>query len=96
MAQSRPHHAPVWYNRGMSERHDELPNGEPYLTDCEPIDWAEYERWARLSPGQRIQTMLNAHRLAFGLIRGRLRRQYPTLSDAEITMKLWAELERGY
>ena len=24
----------------MHMQHD-----EPYLTDCEPIDWAEYERW---------------------------------------------------
>lgn len=89
-------HAPVWYNRGMTERRADLPPDEPYRTDCEPIDWAEYERWARLSPGQRILTMLDAHRLAFGLIRGRLRRRYPNLSDAEITKKLWAELERGY
>ena len=80
----------------MTEHDAALSDGEPYLTDCEPIDWAEYERWARLSPGQRIQTMLNAHRLAFGLVRGRLRRQHPDLSDAEITKKMWAELGRGY
>jgi len=50
----------------MSE-HDLLSSSaEPYRTDCEPIDWAEYERWAHVSPGQRSQTMLNAHRLAFG------------------------------
>jgi hypothetical protein len=24
------------------------PDYELYLTDCEPLDWAEYERWARL------------------------------------------------
>ena len=69
---------------------------EPYMTDCEPIDWAEFERWARLSPGARIQTALNAHRLAVGLIRGRLRRRYPELSAAEITWKMLEELERGY
>lgn len=80
----------------MTEPHASQPSDELYLTDCEPIDWAEYERWARLTPGQRITTMINAHRLVFGLMRGRLRRQYPQLSDAEITRKLWAELERGY
>jgi hypothetical protein len=72
------------------------PEAESYRTDCEPIDWAEYERWARLSPGARVQTAINAHRLVFGLLRGRLRRQHPDLSDTEITRKLWAELERGY
>lgn len=69
---------------------------EPYLTDCEPIDWEEYDRWARLSPGARVLTAINAHRLVFGLLRGRLRRRYPDLPDAEITRKLWAELDRGY
>ena len=87
---------PVWYNRGMSERRDDLPPDEPYRTDCEPIDWAEYERWARLSPGQRILTMMNARSLAIGLIRGRLRQRYPDLSEVEITWKMLAELERGY
>jgi hypothetical protein len=71
-------------------------DAEPYLTDCEPIDWDEYERWTRLSPGARIQTAINAHRLVVGWLRGRLRRRYPDLSDAEITRKMWAELERGY
>ena len=48
---------------------------EPYRTDCEPIDWAEYERWAQLSSGARVQTAINAHRLVFGLLRVRLRRR---------------------
>ena len=69
---------------------------EEYLTDCEPIDWDEYTRWAQLSPGARIQAMLNAQQLAFGLIRGRLRRRYPDCTDAEITRKMWAELNRDY
>ena len=54
----------------------ELPAGsrfdEEYLTDCEPIDWPEFGRWMRFTPGQRIQTMLHAHRLAAGPVRGRL------------------------
>lgn len=87
---------PVWYNRGMTDRRADQPPDEPYRTDCEPIDWAEYERWARLSPGQRIQAMMDARSLAIGLIRGRLRRQFPHLSTAEITWKMLAELERGY
>jgi hypothetical protein len=61
----------------------------------EPIDWKEVERWARLSPGQRIQALLDARELAAGLIRGRLRRRYPDLDDVALNMKLLAELERG-
>jgi hypothetical protein len=39
-------------------------------------------------------TAINAHRLAAGLIRGRLQRRYPHLNDAEITFKMLAEFER--
>ena len=38
---------------------------------------------AGLTPGQRIQAMLDAHELVLGLIRGRLQRQYPHLSPRE-------------
>ena len=86
----------LWYNRSMTEHDAAHSDDQPYRTDCEPIDWAEYERWARLSPGQRIMAMMNARSLAIGLIRGRLRRRYPHLSEAEITWKMLAELERGY
>lgn len=68
---------------------------ETYLTDCEPIDWPELERWMRLTAGQRIQTMYNAHRLAAGLVRGRLRRRHPDASDAEITWMMLAEWKSG-
>lgn len=41
----------------------------------------------------RIQTLLDARALALGLIRGRLRRTFPALSTAELTMKLIEELQ---
>jgi hypothetical protein len=50
---------------------------------------------ARLTPGQRIQALLDARELAVGLIRGRLRRQYPDLSERELNLKLLEELERA-
>jgi hypothetical protein len=50
---------------------------------------------ARLTPGQRIQAMLDAHELVLGLIRGRLQRQYLHLSSREINLKLLEELERA-
>jgi hypothetical protein len=49
----------------------------------------------RLSPGGRIQVMLDARELAVGLIRGRLRRQYPDLSPRELNLKVLEELDRA-
>ena len=60
----------------------------------DPIDIVEMRRWARLSMGQRLQVMLNARKLAMGLMRGRLRKQYPDLSVEELNLKLLEELER--
>ena len=49
----------------------------------------------RLTPGQRILAMLDARELAVGLIRGRLRRQYPDLSTRELNMKVLQEIDRA-
>lgn len=48
---------------------------------------------AQLSPGKRIAVMLAARELAVGLIRGRLREQYPQLSRQELNMKMLEEIE---
>jgi hypothetical protein len=48
---------------------------------------------SQLSPGRRIQALLEARELAVGLRRGRLRRLYPHLSPQEINLKLLEELE---
>jgi hypothetical protein len=40
----------------------------------DPVDLKQMRLLARLSPGGRIQVMLDARELAVGLIRGRLRR----------------------
>ena len=60
----------------------------------DPIDWDDMQRWANLSVGMRIQTLLDARELAVGLIRGRLRREFPNLSTAEINGKVLEELRR--
>jgi len=60
----------------------------------DPVDWEEIQQWASLSPGMRIQTLLDARTLALGLVRGRLRREFPHLSAAEINVKLVEELDR--
>ncbi len=36
-----------------------------------------------LTPGQRIQAMLNARALVVGMIRGRLRNKYPDISESK-------------
>lgn len=49
----------------------------------------------RLSPGQRLQAMLDAREVLVGLIRGRLRRQNPHLSARELNLKVLEEIERA-
>lgn len=48
-----------------------------------------------LTPGQRIQAMLDARTVLVGMIRGRLRQQYPDLPVAELNLKLLDEIERA-
>jgi len=61
----------------------------------DPIDVEQMRLSARLTPGQRIQRMLDARELAVGLIRGRLRRRYPDLSSRELNLKVLEEIERA-
>jgi hypothetical protein len=60
----------------------------------DPVDLAQMRLLGRLSPAQRLRTMLEARELAVGLMRGRLRRRYPTLTSREINLKLLEELAR--
>jgi hypothetical protein len=61
----------------------------------DPVDVEQMRLLSRLSPGGRIQVMLDARELAVGLIRGRLRRQFPDLSSHEINLQVLEELERA-
>ena len=61
----------------------------------DPVDLEQMRLLGKLSPGQRIQAMLDARELAVGLIRGRLRRQYPDLSSREINLKVLEEIARA-
>jgi hypothetical protein len=60
----------------------------------DPVDWEGVQRWANLSVGMRIQTLLDARALALGLMRGRLRQRYPNLSTAEINSKMIEDLDQ--
>jgi len=61
----------------------------------DPVDLEQVRLLGRLSPGQRIQAMLDARELAVGLIRGRLHRRYPQLSSREINLKVLEEIARA-
>ena len=61
----------------------------------DPIDEEQLRLSARLTPGQRIQRMLDARELAVGLIRGRLRRRYPDLPSRDLNLKVLQEIERA-
>ena len=49
----------------------------------------------KLTPSQRLQSMIDAHALLVGIMRGRLRVQYPELSDRELNLKVIEEIERA-
>lgn len=66
---------------------------ETYCFD--PVDLDLMRLVGRLTPGQRIQRLLDARELLVGMIRGQLRRQYPRLSDREINLKVLEEIERA-
>jgi hypothetical protein len=48
-----------------------------------------------LTPGQRLQAMFDARAVVVGIIRGRLRQQYPDLSEVELNLKMLEEIERA-
>ena len=48
-----------------------------------------------LSPGQRIQAMLDARALVVSIIRGRLRNKYPDIPEPELNLKMLEEIERA-
>ena len=60
----------------------------------DPIDLEQIRLLGHLPPGRRIRVMLDAQELAVGLIRGRLRRQYPDLSPRALNLKVLEEVAR--
>jgi len=61
----------------------------------DPVDLLQMRLLAKLPPGRRVRTMLDAQAFARALIRGRLRRQFPNASERELSLKLLEEVERG-
>jgi hypothetical protein len=60
-----------------------------------PVDIELLHIRSKLSPGQRILAMLDARELLVGLIRGRLRQQYPHLAAKEINLRVLEEIDRA-
>ena len=60
----------------------------------DPVDLEQMRLLGRLPPGGRIRVMLDARELAVGLIRGRLRRQYPDLASRALNLKVLEEIAR--
>ena len=48
----------------------------------------------KLTPSQRLQAMFAARDMIFALKRGRLRKQFPNLSNSALNMKVLEEIER--
>jgi hypothetical protein len=61
----------------------------------DPVDLEQMQLLGCLSPGGRIRVMLDARELAVGLIRGRLRWQYPDLSTRDLNLKVQEEIARA-
>lgn len=59
-----------------------------------PLDYDQIRRLGSMSPEQRIYNMLEAQEFSMNIIRGRLRRRYPNLSQREINLKVFEEIDR--
>ena len=60
----------------------------------DPVDLTQLRLLSQIPAGRRWQRLLDARELAVGLIRGRLRRQYPETSGPELNLKVLEEIER--
>ncbi|MFQ6057342.1 MAG: hypothetical protein ACE5MB_00480 [Anaerolineae bacterium] len=59
-----------------------------------PLDLEQLRLLARVSVAKRIRAMLEAQAMAMGIVRGRLRRQYPHLTQREINLLVLKEVSR--
>ena len=49
----------------------------------------------KLTPAKRVRSMLEAQKFAMSIIRGRVRRQFPNLSQREINIKVFEEIYKN-
>ena len=60
---------------------------KPLSPRFDPVDYQQVVLLSNLPPERRVRLMLEARELAFGLVRGRLRRIYPNLTEGELNIK---------
>ena len=58
----------------------------------DPVDWVQVELLAKLPASKRIIPPLQAQEFSMAALRGTFRKRFPTLSMAEINMKVLAYL----
>lgn len=68
---------------------------EPPQTRLDPLDEQLLRLRSQMTPGQRIYSMLQTRALLVGMKRGRLRRQYPDLTERELNLKLLEEIDHA-
>lgn len=56
------------------------------------VDFDLIKLLGHLTPGQRVRNMLEAPKFALSIIRGRVRRCFPNLSQREINIKVFEEI----
>lgn len=68
---------------------------KPTPTYLGPLDAQLLRLRSQMTPGQRIHSLLATRAMLVGMKRGRLRRQYPDLTDRELNLKLLEEIDRA-
>lgn len=59
------------------------------------VDLETIKLLGRLSPAKRVRNMLEAQKFAMSIIRGRVRRRFPDLSQREINIKVFEEIYKN-
>jgi hypothetical protein len=70
-------------------RHPEI---AALVQGLDPIDWAQMQLTANLSPGKRILSAMHAQVFLMASLRGTLSRKFPELSQKELNMQVLAYL----
>lgn len=73
---------------------DEKPVSEMSSPEWGPLDHDLLRLLGSVSPAQRIRNMLGVQAFVMGVVRTRLQRRYPNLSQREINIKVFEEIDR--
>ena len=74
----------------MSEISPQASRNSRNSLQLDPIDWQQLELLARVSPAQRLLTMMGASEFALAGLRGAFHRRFPELSPSELNMRVLA------